>query len=266
MQTDTIIGIIIGMIGVAIGILASYYFYRRSLRVKEPTWAIRTTNIIQGYSSKFNDLQVIYKGENIENLTVSRIIFWNEGAETIDRQDILTANQVRIVALEGIKLLDVKLLASNNPSSQFSVQHAADKGCAYFNFDYLDQKQGAVVQVVHNGISSKDVDVTGDIKGVRTLRRKIAYTESPSVRLGIGSRKLYFFAMGLGLTYLAVAFASLFIPSLARLLNSSGPEFSWFPVTSLIIMGAILLAMGFYSWRKLNIAPKGLEVFDEREL
>jgi hypothetical protein len=50
----------------------------------------------------------------VENLSVGRIIIWNRGAETIHRQDIASANPLRILSSAQGSILDAKCLAINN--------------------------------------------------------------------------------------------------------------------------------------------------------
>src|SRR6266545_2886551 len=120
MSIDTILGIVGTVLGV-IGLITGYYFYRKSLRNKEPYVSFKENNLIQGYISKFEGLEVLYRGHKVETLTVSKIIFWNGGAETIHRSDITTTDPIRVVGTnDDVKILDVKIVASNNGASQFS--------------------------------------------------------------------------------------------------------------------------------------------------
>jgi hypothetical protein len=78
--------IILAYLGLAlggIGLVASYYFYRKSIRIKEPVYSIRSINVISGYSSVFENLEVSYKGEKVESFTVSRVLFFNRGAKSL---------------------------------------------------------------------------------------------------------------------------------------------------------------------------------------
>ena len=107
-----IVGTVLGIVGIVTG----YIFYRRGLRTKEPCYSIKTQKLIAGYSAKFEDLTIHYKDKEIENLSVSRIIFWNNGSETIDRNDIATKAPIAIMTKENVEILDVKVLEQNNYS------------------------------------------------------------------------------------------------------------------------------------------------------
>ena len=82
------VDIIIAIAGALFGFITSYIFYRIQKRRRELCWSIDSTNLIKGFSSLFEKLDVQYGGQKIENLTVSKIVFWNNGNETIDGRDI----------------------------------------------------------------------------------------------------------------------------------------------------------------------------------
>jgi hypothetical protein len=170
MRTD-IIGYIIALLTFVIGLIVSYYFYIKSIKVKEPVYAISSINLVSDYKSDYPNLNVSYKKRRVENLTLSKILFYNRGAETINRIDIETINHIKVVVKAGIKILDASILLTNNLSNQFSVDIDRRENCVLLNFDYIDQNQGAVLQVVHTGRSSGDINVTGDIKGAKSIMR-----------------------------------------------------------------------------------------------
>ena len=84
MTIDTILGIAGAVIGV-LGIVTGYVFYLKSKREKEPCYSEDDVNLIKGYSSIFKDLSIKYQRKPIENLTVSKLVFWNNGNEIIDK-------------------------------------------------------------------------------------------------------------------------------------------------------------------------------------
>jgi hypothetical protein len=163
---------ILTIVTAIIGILVSYYFFRQAQKEKKPCWDVTSNNLIRNFSSKISKLEIVYAQEKIENLTISRIMFWNNGAETIEKHHIVSADPLRISSKSGIKILDAEILAQNNRYSNFSATRSNDQLYAYIEFDYLDKENGAVVQIIHTGVSSKDIRVEGSIKGVKRIRRK----------------------------------------------------------------------------------------------
>jgi hypothetical protein len=164
MTIDTILGLIGLVLGI-LGILTGYIFYRKSLRLREPCFFIIGQNLIQDNTTKFSGLEVSFKGQKIENLTVSKILFWNHGYETIEKSDIVPSDPLRIEGLTGIQILDANIITTNNSSSQFLLKPNTEKRWFELSFDYLDKDNGVIIQVVHTGKASNDVIFLGKVKG-----------------------------------------------------------------------------------------------------
>jgi len=161
---DTIINYTIGILG----LILAYYFYKKSIRIKEPVYSTKSNNLISGSVSTLENLNISYKRQKVENLTVSKILFYNRGAETITRQDTKTLNHLSISS-ETCRILDGSILQVNNPSNNLTVQYDNDNKNVHIDFDYLDTNQGAVIQVIHTGLSSNDLWMDGAIMGVQRL-------------------------------------------------------------------------------------------------
>lgn len=272
---------IIGLAGLFLAVFSivlAIIFYRRSQRFKEPCWAIKNIVLIEGYSTKISDLEVTYKDQRIENLSVSRIVIWNEGKETIDGKDIAQANPLRISTLDDVHILDAKVIATNNPSSQFDVLD--DEKVALLKFDYIDHKQGGVLQLVHTGNKSTDLILEGDIKGAKLLRRvKIPiftrFHSIPPYNLIIKKgtapskvrRLIQLLMIFVGFLTFALAVIVIFFPP--------KPEFPSAPT----IINSILRLLLFFSLSIFSLIyfytlfiffrrriPRGLEIFDEEIL
>jgi hypothetical protein len=165
-------GEIIGLSGIIIGGIISFYFYWKGRRIKDPCWDIRSVNLIEGFKIKLENLEILYKHKIIDKLTISRIILWNAGLETINSNDITSLDPLRIIASENVNILDIKLLITNNPPSAINCILSKDGKSAFINFDYLDNNQGAVFQLIHTGKSSSELKMIGTIKGTRKITPK----------------------------------------------------------------------------------------------
>jgi hypothetical protein len=165
MDANTL-NIIFGVVGTLVGIYGIVLTIR-GIKKKEPVYEIESVNVFSDYSSKYKNLTVSYKGEKVENFTVSKVLFFNKGAETLHGDDIRTRNQLRIEAYQG-DILDATVLQANNGSSDFKVTFV--NAMVMIDFDYLNQNQGAVIEVIHTGLLSTDIGVVGDIKGVQRIK------------------------------------------------------------------------------------------------
>jgi hypothetical protein len=170
MKPDSLseISIVIGLVGIGLAVL----FYLKSRRIKRLSYSLWSFTLLRDFKAQIEDLSISYGERQIPSLTVTKVALWNSGNVTIQRSDIATADQLRIAAREGCKILDVAVLHAPNPANLFDVTR---QGCrVLINFDFLDSREGGVVQVLHSGKSSADVAITGSIKGAgRPIGSKI---------------------------------------------------------------------------------------------
>jgi hypothetical protein len=145
-------------------IVLAVFFYIRSRRNKEPVYTKKSFNIIQDFSSKLTDLAIIYKNESVTNLTITKIAFWNSGRETINMVDVAEADPLRISITNNSKILSAEVIYSGNPANKFRISEIKDNSVKLL-FDYIDRNEGGIIQIIHTGKSSEDIDVKGIIKG-----------------------------------------------------------------------------------------------------
>ena len=249
----------VGSLFVAVlGVILAYVFYRRSQRNKEPSWDSKTVNLIRGISTKLKGLNLLYNGEEVTNISVTTLIFWNNGDRTIDRNDVPTSDPMRIAAASGVRLLHTSVIGSNNPPSEFALRSDSSQQSVKFDFEYLDKAQGAVIQVVHDGLDSSALKLVGTVKGAQpTLRRSIAKV-SRSSRLSPAFRRAL--AMGTAVVGLIlIALFDLLLIITPPKSGSSFPALAWLGVLLLSAMFAASALSTISEWRYL--CPPGLEAF-----
>lgn len=266
------IGIIIGVAGIVIGLATAYYFYRKSTRNKQPMWAIRSHNLVRGYSSSLENMRVLYRDQLVSNITSTKVLFWNEGRLTIDAADIVDANPLRLVPADGVHILDAKILVCNRESTRFQVELVDDGSAALLRFDYLDQRNGAVVQVVHDGTSSEDISLAGDIKGVSRLLPRplvpswVRFFSGPIGALSNSRRAVTVTAFIIAVLYMVNPLLTLLLEWAVgqHPPQTSQPAVSPFQVAGNAVSflgGLVLLSLALAFRRSYSFAPVGLEVF-----
>jgi len=213
-------------------------------------------------------LDVLFKDQRVENFTISRVMFWNDGVETINKHDITAADPLRITIANGAKLIDAQIIAFNNHPNQCECTLTEDGVCAYLTFDYLDYGNGVVIQVFHTGTSSKNINIEGTIKGAKGLKRKSVASVStglptpfsfdrkfkPSTR-----RRIYILT---NFTIAVVTFiAGSFFVFIYPWETITGREIGSFIGLVYILFSFYPLLRLFWAWQ--NASPRGLETFDE---
>jgi hypothetical protein len=264
--TLTYWGFVIGVVGTILSIVGIYLTIK-SNKKKEPVYSIKSVNIISDYSSKYNNLTVAYKGKKVENFTVSKVLFYNRGAEIIDRQNLTTKFHIRVLAVE-CKVLDARLLQANNLSSDFKVEIDRVNGWVIIDFDYLNTNQGAVFEIIHTGTNSENVAFVGDIKGVQKLEQVLPDKLMKSEPMPVRTKIILGFA-----TFVATIglYLLIFQRDFSMSLFNSYPWFvgafallvfafsMGFPVLILLVIVGYIRGLFVPS----NMIPRGLEQFVE---
>ncbi len=147
------------------GIILAFVFYIKSRKSKKPFYSLKSVNIIRDFSSVLSDLEIKYQNESVKNLTITKIVFWNGGNETIRNNDIAFANPITISSKGEFKILNADIIHQSNKDNLLKLTEIKNDQSLHLSFDFLDQGQGGVIQVVHTGKSFKDIVVRGTIKG-----------------------------------------------------------------------------------------------------
>jgi hypothetical protein len=165
---ETAINYTIGILGLILAVVGIYLTVK-SNRKKELVVSIKSNNIISATVSSIEKLTILYKDfYHVENLTISKVLIYNSGTETITREDLETINHLNITNKLG--LLDASVLQSNYESNNIEISPLdGDTNTRIIKFDYLDKGQGAVIQTIHIGTSSDDLEIGGAIKGIHKV-------------------------------------------------------------------------------------------------
>lgn len=235
MNFDRWLGII-GLVFAVIGLALSWYFYIRGKREKRPYQRIKSYNIIEDDATNLVGLDITYEGKKIASLTVSKIQFWNDGEETIKSEDLKTINPLRICAIKGVEILSARVIEANNTSSLISCVLQKETNDVILDFVYLDTSHGAVIQVVHTGLRSSDLFITGDIIGVKYVQNANEVTKKNInlVQKGIRVSYLVF------LCVMAYYFLFIMAPKFANTYGSASAG-----LESILIL--LILLVGFSS-------------------
>ncbi|MDP6500883.1 MAG: hypothetical protein QGI51_05715 [Dehalococcoidales bacterium] len=154
------------LIGIVATLVFSIVIYHKSKRLRKPTYFIRSTNLVTGFSKKLDKLQLLYDNNSIETITVSKIAFWNDGAETVEESNIVEAG-------DDCDILDAHFVQENDAAKKFSVALVSSK-LAGIRFESLDKGEGGVIQLIPTGKDSSDIRISGFIKDPGTP--KASYT------------------------------------------------------------------------------------------
>lgn len=117
---------------------------------KSITYLQKSYPVFQKGESCIPNVKVSYNNNEISDFTITRYAIWNNGNETINDIDIVQSKPLTIEAKAGLsELLDADIILSSEDTNQFVVN--VEDNCARIKFDYMDPKDGIILQVLHTG-------------------------------------------------------------------------------------------------------------------
>jgi len=160
---------VIGILGVVLAVV----FYYKSRKVKSPLYASKTTNIISARDLAKNarGLEIFFRGEGVENLSVTRVAFWNGGSDTINYSDVPSSDPIVVCLREECRIFEASVDAKK-AANEFGVS-IDDPTRVRLLFDYIDKNDSAILRILHTGTSSLDVQVKGSVKGAGPLKNAL---------------------------------------------------------------------------------------------
>lgn len=258
-----------------LGIIFSVYFYFKSKKVRVPIYMLRTVNLVRENVQKIDTVNILYAGNTVNNLSITKIAFWNDGKETINNSDIAQNNPIRLIIDKDCFFLDAEIIYQKNPSNGFNISISNDNKYIDINFDYFDFEEGLVLQVFHTGNESDDITLVGQVKSVKKIKRKdyspsfippsfiptyiVDVLKKTTLPKKVAKLVLGWTVFIMGLFSIIIA---LIMPFMEIAPKDSNPEKDRIElIVYLGIIGVLYVSMG-YSMIKRKI-PKGFNVFNE---
>jgi hypothetical protein len=245
----------------------------RARRTKKPAWAIRSNNLISLAEPSSNGLTVLFHDQPVPSLTVSKLLFWNDGSETINAKDVAPNDPLRVKATKEVAILDIKILDTTVSPSGFAYSISPDNSSFRLEFGFLEPGRGAVSQVVHSGASSCDLKIVGHVIGTGSpvhrqirLRNYLPFPIPASFknRLSASAKRRSWLIFGASLQTLLMVFGAAF-----GIVVALQPDI---PSSTLVLsysIGGITFAVGFFGFwyviydYLLTSTPRGLEEIEE---
>ena len=161
-------------------ILAIVFFFA-SRKKKDFRYSYNSNRLIKDFTQQIDGLNISYKSESIESLTITKYVFWNKGNETINSSDFPSTSKLKIKIKKDFKILDSKIIFTKNETNNVKCELINNEEVLLM-FDYLDKGEGFVVQLIHTSPNNKDLYVDGTIKGIGDISKKIIYFEPGYIR------------------------------------------------------------------------------------
>ncbi|MCR6727602.1 hypothetical protein [Agrobacterium fabrum] len=157
------IGTFIGVVGLAMA------WKMRS--VSRMAYYCRHSSIIGEEQTKYtSDLHVTFKGREIERATLTQLYVWNDGNQTIRREDITKKKPLGFAVPGGQFLLRMTVAQMADEAMDVTFTDG-DEASFNVEFEYIEPRQGFVCDILHTG-KPEDFEFFGTLIKVREPVRK----------------------------------------------------------------------------------------------
>ena len=158
------LGTYIGFIGIAVAAWA--FFWPRNF--KRPVYATRSFSVADVTKKRIGGLKLSFGGKEVKKFSITKVLFINKGRHALRREDLAYADPLRIEVRGSGEILEGQIIAVTNEAIRAEINCEGDARWV-FSFDYLNPKDGFVIQVAHTG---DHIDVVGQLIDSRPVVRR----------------------------------------------------------------------------------------------
>jgi hypothetical protein len=153
----------IGLVGLVIALI----IYKATLVGARPVYQRRALRLIGPDAKAIHKaVEIRFKGQPVDRLTKTHIVFWNSGRTLLRGSDVVDTDPIRCDFSDGSRILEVSVVKRTRATNKFEVNLDPDRPHrAIFTFDYIDPGDGAVVEILHTD-SKRYPEVNGTVRGV----------------------------------------------------------------------------------------------------
>jgi len=175
-----IISIIIGITGLVYGITNN----KSNPKSKRPAYKLKTTKIIE--KPDVDGLNISYKKQDVKSLSLTKVLFINDGKEIISSEDVVADHSIFIETNnDQIKIYSSELEYTSKQSFNFEIEEF-ENGIE-IHFDYVNPSNGCIIKILHSGSTNASplFRINGELKGVERISEMTDPKEYVFIRLFI---------------------------------------------------------------------------------
>lgn len=270
------VGSLIGILGFLLG-AAGIFSYKISRSTAKPSYQKSSLRLLGRNENNLpRDVTVLFKGQEVDRLTKTTLIFWNNGTEVLSGENVVESDPICISLRDGETILSHKILKKTKDVNEIKITKDDENSKQiWVTFSYLDPGDGVTLELLHNS-EDRYPEISGTIKGLPNGFEDLGqvYFDTIPIRLISSSKLLRIIFRRPKLTVILMMFVGIamivlgLLPQEARELlgvrslteNSEDKlnvDTSWL----FIIVGLVYIATSapiLWFWRKKY--PKSLEI------
>lgn len=229
-----------------ISFVFAIYTWITGKRRKEVSVSDISHVILKAGKSQIEKLDVRYNGVNIDNLTSTKLYIWNSGNDVINSSDVVKSKNFTIYSCDDTTILDAQIVKETDPSNKFRIAQI-EKNMVKIDFDYIDQGEGCLVQLLHTG-SAEVLLFDCKIKGGKKVRR--CYEDGKKTVPIVSGIKIVLNSVFETIPMLLAALGGLVATALGKVLELNDEH--WTGVLLLLLIWVLVCAIVFLLYKLLQ--------------
>lgn len=266
------VGSLIGILGAIIGAIGifSYKFHRSRGKPSIQKYSLRI--IGKEDIEVEEDIDILYKGNKVDRLSKTIIVFWNNGTETINGKDIVGTDPILFSFSNNEKILSQKIVkATRDVTKPRLASIVGQDNMANLAFDFLDPNDGFTIEFLHTD-SARYPRVSGTIKGIpsgiydagRVVADNMQSGKTPLDIIFKSRKKIMYMALITGIAAFIVGLLpTSFYQHMDSIINENGKSETYERWLFIIFGVTYSLLAGFMLWTGRRKYPKELDVLGD---
>jgi hypothetical protein len=127
----------------------SMYFFLKSRGYRRIVWTYALASV---QTKAHPDIEIVFRGEPIRNLTRLLVLCWNDGTKEARSSDIPSAGRLRVSFDPRVRLLSVSVVGAAIQESAFAATIAEDHDIDV-SFDFLNPGDGGLIEVLFEDVA-----------------------------------------------------------------------------------------------------------------
>jgi len=151
------------------GIFYSLYLTKKYAKEKRPCFNLRTIRILSTPNQiKENKIEIKYNGNPIKTLHLGTLSFWNDGKETIRKDDAIISSPLRLILPNDAMIFDFEIIESRKENN--FVINQLENNILSLDFDFLDYNDGVIINFFHTPAKANDIQFKGSFIGAKSIQ------------------------------------------------------------------------------------------------
>lgn len=152
--------------------MLGYYFFDKSQKEPEPSYAIDENYLFAEVIGEQPSLKLLWNGEPVQNFYSTRIKIWNDGNDYLDSRRLYAGDPIRIEIPTEVKVLNQKIENKSRENLDISTSIKDLDGQQVILIDVadgeaLEPSDGLTIKIYFTSDNPPSFKVKGRVKGVQ---------------------------------------------------------------------------------------------------